>query len=312
MPETCLILLVTPLARAVRAYAAIHANRDGLALTPVPGLRMMCVDAPRGVMHSVYRPLVCLVLQGAKQMTVGVEEGVFSAGQSVIVSADMPVVGRVVRARPGEPYLAIAVELEMSVLREVSLQIVAPSAELPTSAATLLVQDTDAEILGCASRLMRLLERPEAIPLLRPSILWELHYWLLSGPHGATLRALAAPDSHAARLGAAIGILRQHYRSKVPVDRLAAAAAMSVTAFHKHFKRRMSLTPGQYQKRLRLIEARRLMLDEGMSATRAAFEVGYESVSQFTREYGRMFRSTPGRDVVRARAKPDEVRPSAD
>ncbi len=129
----------------------------------------------------------------------------------------------------------------------------------------------------------------------------ELHYWLLSGQHGAALRSLAAPDSNVSRLAAAIAILRQEYRSRIPVERLAAAAAMSLTAFHKHFKHMTSLSPGQYQKRLRLIEARRLMLDEGFSASSAAFEVGYESVSQFTREYRRLFQAPPKRDALRVR-----------
>jgi len=130
----------------------------------------------------------------------------------------------------------------------------------------------------------------------------ELHYWLLSGPHGAALQTLSDPNSHAGRLTAAIEILRAEYRSRVPVERLASAAAMSLTAFHKHFKQMTSLTPGQYQKRLRLIEARRLMLDEGLSATSAAFEVGYESVSQFTHDYGRLFKAPPKRDALRIQA----------
>ena len=109
-----------PLKQAVRAYASAHANRDGLASTPLPGLRMMCVHEPRAPLHSVYRPLVCLVLQGAKHMTVGSEARIFSAGQSVLVGADMPVVGRIVQATRDEPYLAVAVELETSVLRELS------------------------------------------------------------------------------------------------------------------------------------------------------------------------------------------------
>jgi AraC-like DNA-binding protein len=289
------------LKQAVRAYAGRHANRDGLALTPVPGLRMMCVESPRGDLHSVYRPLVCLVLQGAKRMTVGKEERVFSAGQSVIVGADMPVVGRIVQASRSEPYLAIAVELEMTVLREVAAQLGGVRPQRPSETRTLFAEDTEAAILDCAARLMRLLDRRDAIPLLRPGIMRELHYWLLSGQHGAALRALAAPDGHASRLAAAIAILREEYRSRVPVERLAAAAAMSLTAFHKHFKQMTSLTPGQYQKRLRLIEARRLMLDEGFSASSAAFEVGYESVSQFTREYRRLFQVPPKRDALRAR-----------
>lgn len=286
------------LKQAVRTYAASHANGDGLALTPVPGLRMMCVETPRGDLHSIYRPLVCLILQGAKRMIVGREERIFSAGQSVIVSADMPVVGHVVGASLAEPYLAVAVELEMTILREVAAQLGSVLTPRPSATRTLFATDTEAAALDCASRLMRLLDHPEATPLLRAGISRELHYWLLTGRHGEELRALADPASHGARLGAAIGILRAEYRTRISVKRLAHAAAMSLTAFHKHFKHLTSLTPGQYQKRLRLIEARRLMLEEGFAASGAAFEVGYESVSQFTREYRRMFHDSPKRDAL--------------
>jgi AraC-like DNA-binding protein len=295
------------LKQAVRTYASRHGNRDGLAITPVPGLRMMCVETPAGDLHSIYRPLVCFVLQGAKRMIVGNEERVFHGGQSVIVAADMPVVGRIVEASPNAPYLAVAVELEMTLLREVATQI--GSARPPRSSGmqTLFAEDTEGAMLDCAVRLMRLLDRPDATPLLRPGIMREMHYWLLSGHHGAALRTLADPDSYAGRLGMAISILRTDYRSRVPIEGLAAAASMSLTAFHKHFKKMTSLTPGQYQKRLRLIEARRLMFDEGVSASNAAFEVGYESVSQFTREYGRLFKAPPKQDALRARARPSSA-----
>ncbi|WP_309086599.1 AraC family transcriptional regulator [Chelativorans sp.] len=298
------------LKKAVRTFASRYANSDGLALTPVPGLRMMCVETPAGDLHSVYRPLICFVLQGAKRMIVGSEERVFREGQSVIVSADMPVVGRIVEATPYEPYLAVAVELEMSLLREISIQTGNAGARRSSLISTLFTEDTNAAMLDCALRLLRLLDRPDAAELLRPGIMRELHYWLLSGQHGPALRTLADPDSYAGRLASAIAILRAEYRSRIPVERLAAAAAMSLTAFHKHFKIMTSLTPGQYQKRLRLIEARRLMLDEGFSASNAAFEVGYESVSQFTREYGRLFRAPPKRDALRVRAGARVLRPS--
>lgn len=291
------------LKQAVRTYASRHANRDGLAVTPVPGLRMMCVEAPAGELHSIYRPLVCFVLQGAKRMIVGNEERVFYGGQSVIVAADMPVVGRIVEARPDAPYLAIAVELEMALLREIAAQMGSTCSPHSSGMKTLFAEDTEGAMLDCAARLMRLLDRPEATPLLRSGFMRELHYWLLWGQHGAALRALADPDSYAGRLGAAISILRTDYRSRVPIEDLAAAASMSLTAFHKHFKQMTSLTPGQYQKRLRLIEARRLMFDEGFSASSAAFEVGYESVSQFTREYGRLFKAPPKQDTLRARGR---------
>ncbi|MEY4546545.1 MAG: hypothetical protein RL685_2740 [Pseudomonadota bacterium] len=268
---------------------------------------MMCVEARRGALHSVYRPLVCLIRQGAKQLTVGCEQRVVHAGQSVIVSADMPVVGRIVRARAREPYLAVAVDLEITIVREVAEQLGRAPARRSSEKHSSFVEDTDAAILDCASRLLRLMDRPDAARLLPPGIMRELHYWLLSGQHGAALRALAVPGSYPSRLAAALAILRDKYRTRLTVQRLASAAAMSSSNFCKHFRKLTSLTPGRYQKRLRLIEARRLMLDEGFSATSAAFEVGYESVSQFTREYRRMFQLPPKRDIQLARAHPSAV-----
>lgn len=289
------------LKQAVLTYASVNANRDGLAFTPIPGLRMMCVPEPRGPLHSVYRPLLCLVLQGAKHMTVGLQEQTFSAGHSVLVGADMPVVGRIVEASPEEPYLAIAVELEATLLRELAATMGTVRAQRPAEMRTLFSEDIEAAVSDCVVRLLRLLDRPDAIPLLRAGIVRELHYWLLSGRHGASLRALVAPESHASRLASAIAILRAEYQSRIPVERLASAAAMSLTAFHKHFKYMTSLSPLQYQQRLRLLEARRLMLDEGHAASSAAFEVGYESVSQFTREYHRLFKVPPKRDALSVR-----------
>tara|TARA_R110002072_G_scaffold71815_4_gene172231 strand:- start:169 stop:927 length:759 start_codon:yes stop_codon:yes gene_type:complete len=232
-------------------------------------------------------------------MMVGRQNRVVTAGESAIVSADMPVVGRIVQANPSEPYLAVAVELDMVILRELAAHLGTPRPQRPSEMQTLFAEDTEAEVIDCVSRLMKLLDRPDSAPLLRPGIMQELHYWLLSGPHGIALRGIADPDSYASRLAAAIDILRAEYTSRVPVEQLATKAGMSLTSFHKHFKHMTSLTPGQYQQRLRLIEARRLMLHEGCSASHAAFEVGYESVSQFTREYGRLFQLPPKRDALR-------------
>jgi AraC-type DNA-binding domain-containing proteins len=288
------------LIEAARLYARENANADGLAVTPVPGLRMMCVDSPRGKLHSVYRPLVCLILQGAKQLLVGRQEQLCLAGQSVTVSADMPVTGQVVQASPAKPYIAVAVELDIALLRELT----AGLNELPSSDIsryqTLFLQDTDEAILDCCIRLMRLIGRPDAMPVLLPGLMKELHYWLLTGPHGQQLRAMTAADSHLSRLSRALAILRSEYQRRIAIEYLARAASMSLTAFHKHFKDLTSLTPGQYQKRLRLIEARRLMLYQGLSASTAAYEVGYESVSQFNRDYRRMFGAPPRRDVQAA------------
>ncbi|WP_207481412.1 AraC family transcriptional regulator [Arenibaculum pallidiluteum] len=285
------------LKQAIIRYADMHANADGLAVAPIAGVRVMCVRAPGGVMRSVYRPLVCMVLQGTKQMTVGPEAGEFSAGQSVIVAHDMPVTGRIVRASLDEPYIALAVELDVGAIRDLAAELEIAETPAGRGGTALFVDDTETAALDCGMRLMRLLDRPEAAPALRPAILKELHYWLLAGRNGAAIRRLALPDSHAQRIAAAVRILRAEFHERIPVQRLAAAARMSTSAFHRRFKAVTSLTPVQFQKQLRLIEARRLMLAEGYSASRAAFDVGYESISQFTREYGRMFGASPRRDT---------------
>ena len=288
---------------AVAAYARAHANRDGLALTPIPGLRMMCLDQPGDKLESTYRPLVCLVLQGEKHLLAGRQEKLCAEGQAIIVSADLPVTGQVVSASKERPYIALAIELDMALLSELADQlreVNAATAPLPPHpAATMLVQDVDTAILDCAWRLMRLIAHPEAVPILHPGLMRELHFWLLNGAHGRQLRASMALDAHPVRLNRAVALLRLSYRQKLRVEELAGAASMSLSAFHKHFKDYTSLTPVQYQKRLRLIEARRLMLYEGVTANKAAFEVGYESSSQFTREYARLFGAPPRRDARR-------------
>jgi AraC-like DNA-binding protein len=294
--------MLEDLKRAVWRYADAHANADGVAIPPMPGMGMMRAYAPTPMMKSMYRPVLCLVLQGAKQMTVGGEALEFSAGRSVLVSIDKPTVGRVVQARRDAPYLALAIALDMGIMREVMGELAATPSPAPRREAALFVDDIDEAISDCALRLMRLLDRPEAIPVLRPAILKEMHYWLLTGRHGNAIRRLAMPDSHAQRIARAVAILRAEFVHALPVERLAAAAGMSPSSFHQHFKAATSLSPLQFQKQLRLLEARRLMLSEGLSASQAGFEVGYESVSQFTREYARLFGAPPRRDVSENRA----------
>jgi AraC-like DNA-binding protein len=292
--------VIDDLRTAVLAHARRHANTDGLALTAIPGLRMMVLQEPGGPLQSTYKPLVCLVLQGAKRMVVGTQERTLREGQSIIVSADMPVRGRVVDASNSRPYLAVAVEIDMALLRELAQQMRA-EASVPPAADTArasFVEPTIAPLLDCVWRMVNLLQRPQAIPILRPGLMQELHYWLLSGKHGRALASMSLPESHAARLAMAVRILREEYRSPIRVERLAAASAMSMTAFHQHFKKLTSLTPMQYQKRLRLIAARELMRGGDWQAARTAFEVGYESVSQFTREYRRLFGVPPKQDAL--------------
>ena len=286
---------------AVRRYADAHADKDGLTVMPLQGVGAMRAFAPTGIVKSIYKPLVCLILQGAKHVTVGLDTYEFAAGQSAIVRADVPVVSRIVRASRAEPYLALAIELDTAVLFDLGAQLGGSDSPGPAAPAV-LVDDTDAAVADCALRLVRLLNRTEAIPLLRPSIMRELHYWLLAGWHGRAVRSLARPDGAAHRIARAVAVLRGEFDRLLRVERLAEAAGMSASSFHHHFRAVTSLSPMPFQKQLRLIEARQQMLSDGLSASRAAFAVGYGSVTQFTREYSRMFGLPPGRDRSESRA----------
>lgn len=290
---------MTTLLDAVRSHADAHADANGFALTPIPGLFAVRATAPSGLLHDVYRPLVCLLVQGSKQVTMGTQAFSFSAGDSLLVAADVPTVSQITRASLVAPYYSLVLELDLALIAELTAEMPPVSA---ADAVRVRVDPTDTEVADAALRLMRLLDRPEALPLLQAQLLREMHYWLLAGRHGSAIRRLGWPDGHARRIARAVAVLREAFAQPVSVEQLADVAGMSPSSFHQHFRAVTSLSPLQFQKHLRLIEARRLMLSEGRSASSAAFAVGYESASQFTREYGRLFGQSPVRDTKEARS----------
>jgi AraC-like DNA-binding protein len=290
------------LLNAVRRYVEAYADPTGLAQTPIPGLTTIRSTAPSGLVHAISRPLVCLVLQGNKQVVMGTETFAFKAGDSLLITADVPTVSQITRASVASPYLSLVLDLEPAVIADLTVQM---REVLVADGAPVRVEPTDAEVADAALRLMRLLERPASVPVLHAQLVRELHYWLLAGRHGAAIRRLGWPEGHAQRVARAVAVLRAEFMRSLPVDRLAAAAGMSPSSFHHHFRAVTSLSPKQFQKQLRLIEARRLMMSEGISASSAAFAVGYESVSQFTREYSRMFGLPPVKDAKAVRSWAD-------
>lgn len=291
-------MIDTSLLEAVARHGRLYADADGLAATPIPALKIFRVPATEGVTHAIARPLVCLVVQGGKQVTQGAHSHEFGAGETLLIAADVPIVSQITRATHAEPYLSLVLELDPAVIAE----LVGEMASLPSvDGAPLRVEATDAEVADAALRLMRLLDRPASVPVLQGPLIREMHYWLLMGRHGPAIRRLGWPDSHARRIGRAVALLRAQFAQPIGVERLAAEAGMSVSSFHHHFRAVTSLTPLQFHKQLRLIEARRLMAADGLTAGRAAFAVGYESVPHFTRDYGRLFGRPPGRDRRLAR-----------
>lgn len=291
---------MTSLPDAVRRHAEAHANVHGIAETPIPGVATVRATTPSDLIHDISRPLVCLVLQGSKHVTMGTQGFAFSAGQSLLITADVPTVSQITRASPAVPYLSLVLELDAAVISSLAAEM---SAVQEADDAPVRVDPTDDEVADAALRLMRLLDRPASLPVLGAQLVREMHYWLLAGRHGPAIRRLGWPEGHVHRVARAVAVLRAEFRQRLPVERLAAVAGMSPSSFHQHFRAVTSLSPVQFQKHLRLIEARRLMLWDGANASTAAFDVGYESVPQFTREYGRLFGAPPVRDIDAAKRR---------
>ncbi len=282
----------TLLAAASR-FAEVHADAHGVATTPVPGLAVVRETMPTAIQYAINRPLVALVLQGRKHVAMGASTFDLHPGESLLITADVPTVSQITEANLVRPYISIVFEIDAAVVAE----LVTDMGAAPFLAGTpIRVDPTESEVADAALRLLRLVDRPATIPILQAQLLRELHFWLLSGRHGGAIRALGIPGSHAQRIARAVNLIRAHLAAPLRVEQLASAAGMGLSAFHEHFRAITSLTPLQFQKKLRLIEARRLMLSAGEPISNAAYSVGYESVPQFTREYGRLFGVTPARD----------------
>lgn len=279
-------------------YADTHVDADGVARTPIPGVVILRETAATALQYAISRPLVALVLQGSKRVGMGPDSFDFGAGQSLLITADVPTVSQITSASLDKPYYSIVLELDPVVIST----LVEDIGSAPFLAGMpIRVDPTEGEVSDAALRLLSLLDRPAALPILRDQHIRELHYWLLCGQHGGAIRALGVYDSHARRIARAVEMIRCNFRMPLRTEQLADAAGMSMSAFHAHFRSATSLSPLQFQKQLRLIEARRSMLADGATIAHAAYNVGYESVQQFTREFGRMFGQPPGREIRMAK-----------
>lgn len=292
------------LRQAVSSYIEANGAGEGFFCTAIDGLTLLRTCQPSIPQHIIYRPQLCVVLQGAKSMMVGDVTFDYREMQAMIASVEIPGIGKVVEATKARPLLVIALELDVPLLRETLKQLPPPPvAPAPHSGKGLgvYVHDVDTELAGCLLRLLDLLAKPHQISMLLPLLLRETYYHLLTGPNGAKLSLLSLPESRARRVADALYLLRSDFTRPVRIKELAATAGMSASSFHQHFKQLTSMTPLQYQKHLRLLEAKRLMVAENANVTRAALHVGYESASQFSREYLRLFGLTPKRDASETR-----------
>ena len=286
------------LLRVARKYADAHLNKEGVATTPIPGVFILSETAPSMLQFAITKPLLALVLQGRKRVTMGSHTFDFGMGESLLVTMDVPTVSQVITASAATPYYSFVVELDAAVITE----LVGDMDKLEASPdLSVRVDQIEEDVAETALHLLKLLDRPHALKMLGRQLVRELHYWLLSGRYGKSMRALGNTDSHARRIARAVEIIRAKYDQPLRIKTLADAAGMSISVFHKHFRNVTTLTPLQFQKQLRLVEARKLMLVQGAAISTAAHRVGYESVTQFTREYSRMFGQPPARSIRDAR-----------
>ena len=289
------------LAEVVGRYTRARVGKSPFN-TAIEGLTILRADRPERPSHRLFKPALCVVVQGAKWTTFGNKRYDYRAGQALVVSLEMPSHGRVVAATPDQPYLSIVIEFDLITMREVLEglgELARPSGEVGGG---VFVTDFEGPMADCVLRMVRLLDTPRAIPALSPSLMRELCYWLLAGPRGGDIARIVLANGHDRRVLAAIHTLRARFAEPVRMEELARIAGMSPSAFHRQFKALTSLTPLQYQKRLRLLEARNLLIADVATAEAVAFRIGYESPSQFNREYARLFGAPPRRDVAQLRA----------
>lgn len=289
------------LTREALRWADMTGAPEEPVATPVEGLSVTRMRRPTPLEPLVYRPIFCLVLQGTKAAHFGDRVVSFSAGEALVVSHDLPAISQVTEASAKAPYVALALALDIPLMRELAAEVepllIREAPEQSANAGAV----TD-ELLDAVGRLWGMIDDPWARPVLEPMLRREIHLRLMQCPHATMLRRLMQADSHASRIGRAIILLRQRYAEPLKVAELAAEAGMSGSSFHEHFRAITGTTPLQYQKQLRLIEARRLLQTGGRSVGSVAFDVGYESPTQFSREYARQFGTAPRNDLAVAGA----------
>jgi AraC-like DNA-binding protein len=281
-----------------------HAG-EGMTRTALPGVSVYCAPTTTEPLGDMVEPTLAVVAQGVKATALNGHPFTYGPGQFLIVSVELPVVGRIVQASPDEPFLAFVLELRPAKIAALLLE-TAPAAAVrpgPVDATPvgIAVSDASPALLDAIARLLALLDAPDDAAALTAGVEREVLWRLVTGPQGATVRQIGLADSRLTQLARAIHWIGRHYDQTLRVEELAALATMSVSSFHRHFRAVTSMTPIQYQKQIRLHEARARLLAEPGDVKGVGFAVGYDSPSQFSREYRRMFGVPPSRDSLAQR-----------
>ena len=273
-------------------------DRGEQAAGAVPGLMLFRQDAPTEPQSFMYEPSICMVAQGRKRVFLGEDSYVYDANNYLVSSLHMPGVVHILEASPEEPYIGLALRLDQREIAQLVLDSRLPPAPEQAPRRGMATGQTNAPLLAAFQRLIDLAGEERDIPIMAPLIQREILYRLLTGEQGDRLRQMVSTGTRTHQIAQAIAWLSAHFRSAFSIDELAARVHMSSSTFYHHFRSMTAVSPLQFQKQLRLQEARRLMLEDGMEAATAAFEVGYESPSQFNREYNRLFGAPPLRDIT--------------
>lgn len=280
------------------AVTAKYCNGDGIHDTAIRGLRTIRLCAPNMKLPAVYEPSICVILQGSKKVLLENEVYHYAPPQFLAVSVDLPLLGQVLEASAERPYLCIQLEIDARQIGELIAQSGESHFIRNESARGIFVGMLDGATQDAVLRLTRLLDTPKDIPMLAPMMLREIHYRLLTSEYGSAIAQIAIAGSNTQRIGQVLRKMKANLAAPMRVDELAAMANMSPSSFHQHFKTVTAMSPLQYYKRLRLTEARHILLTENADAASTAYRVGYESASQFSREYARMFGAPPMRDIA--------------
>jgi AraC-like DNA-binding protein len=285
--------LCAELARKIASFVGKEENR----ITEIPGISLHRRTAPTPPCRTTYHPGVIVVAQGRKKVNLGRTSFIYDESHFLLTAVDLPIVSWVAEATEAVPCLVLSLKLDMSMVRELLGREEIHVAEAPSDSPAMSIGETTPEFLSACCRLLDLLDNTQDIPFLSGLIQREIIYRILRGPEGARLRAVATLGDQSHRTAKAIAWIVANYAKPLRVDHLAQLASMGVSTLHHHFRMLTAMSPLQYQKQLRLQSARSLMLNNGLDAASAAFEVGYESPTQFSREYSRFFGQSPMRDV---------------
>jgi AraC-like DNA-binding protein len=293
---------------ALRKSITRSADKGDLINTAVPGLLLYQLIEPTQPSSTLYEPCICVIAQGAKRVVLGDESFVYDSKHFLITSVDLPAFVQVVKANREKPCTGLVFKLDQREMSQLMVDSNLPPPRPNQSSRGMATGEVTVPLVTAFQRLTDLLAEPQDIPILAPIIRREIFYRLLVGDQGARLRQIASAGSQSQQIARAINWLKSNFSRPLRIDDLAAEVNMSTSTFHHHFRSVTAMSPLQYQKWLRLSEARRLMLSEKHDATTAAFQVGYESPSQFSREYGRLFGAPPLRDITNMRQLADVER----